>query len=106
MWLDGLDIPMERFFDAGFAENDVVAAQRPPRPEGSSFARVGHNMGPVRHPHTSATSPIFSYPYARSCDALAQLQRVDAPDAWLGHKLRYIHPLTGGAPMPTIATFL
>ena len=106
VWLDGLDIPMVRFFDAGFAENDEVAAQRPSRPEGSSFARFGHNMVPVRHTHTSATSPIFSYPYTRSRDALAQLQRGEAADAWHGHKLRYINPLTGGAPMPTIATFL
>ena len=106
VWLDGLDIPMVRFFDAGFAENDVVAAQRPSRPEGVSFARFGHNMVPVRHTHTSATSPIFSYPYSRSREALAQLQRHEAADAWHGHKLRYINPLTGGAPMPTIATFL
>ena len=106
VWLDGLDIPMVRFFDAGFAENDDVAAQPPSRPEGVSFARFGHNMVPVRHTHTSATSPIFSYPYSRSREALAQLQRDEAPDAWHGHKLRYINPLTGGAPMPTIATFL
>ena len=97
---------MVRFFDAGFAENDEVAAQRPSRPEGVSFARFGHNMVPVRHTHTSATSPIFSYPYSRSREALAQLQRDEAPDTWHGHKLRYINPLTGGAPMPTIATFL
>ena len=106
VWLDGLDIPMVRFFDAGFAENNEVSAQLPSRPEGVSFARFGHNMVPVRHTHTSATSPIFSYPYTRSREALAQLQRDEAPDAWHGHKLRYINPLTGGAPMPTIATFL
>ena len=35
-----------------------------------------------------------------------QLQSSEAPDAWQGHKLRYINPLTGGSPMPTIATFL
>ena len=106
VWLDGLDIPMVRFFDAGFAENDDAAAQQVSVPEGHSLARFGHNMVPVRHTHSSATSPIFSYPYARSREALAALQRSEAPDAWQGHKLRYINPLTGGAPMPTIATFL
>jgi gentisate 1,2-dioxygenase len=106
VWLDGLDIPMVRFFDAGFAENADEQSQTATRPEGVSFARYGHNMVPVRHTHTSATSPIFSYPYSKSRDALAQLQRDDAIDAWQGHKLRYINPLTGGAPMPTIATFL
>lgn len=106
VWLDGLDIPMLRFFDAGFAENDEKRMQSVARPEGSSFARFGHNMVPVRHDHSTPTSPIFSYPYARSREALAHLQKSEAPDAWQGHKLRYVNPLTGGAPMPTIATFL
>jgi len=106
VWLDGLDIPMLRFFDAGFAENDEKRVQTVARPEGNSFARFGHNMVPVRHDHSTPTSPIFSYPYARSREALEQLQRQEAPDAWIGHKLRYTNPLTGGAPMPTIATFL
>jgi gentisate 1,2-dioxygenase len=106
VWLDGLDIPMLRFFDAGFAENDDAKVQHVARPEGHSLARFGHNMVPVRHDHSTPTSPIFNYPYARSREALAQLQKQEAPDAWLGHKLRYINPLTGGSPMPTIGTNL
>lgn len=107
VWLDGLDIPMLRFFDAGFAENGTTQSQAVRRPEGTSFARYGHNMAPLRHdaPY-GATSPIFSYPYARSREALHQLER-DAPvDAWDGVKLRYVNPLTGGSPMPTMATFM
>jgi gentisate 1,2-dioxygenase len=106
VWLDGLDIPMVRFFDAGFAENGEAASQSVGAPEGQSFARFGHNMAPVRHGHQSATSPIFSYPYARSREALATLAKGSAPDAWHGWKLAYINPLTGGSPMPTMATFL
>ncbi|HYD75288.1 gentisate 1,2-dioxygenase [Ramlibacter sp.] len=107
VWLDGLDIPMVRFLDAGFAENDSSRSQQVTRKEGSSFARYGHNMAPVRHDAPfGATSPIFSYPYARSREALEQLER-DAPiDAWDGVKLRYVNPLTGGHPMPTMATFM
>jgi gentisate 1,2-dioxygenase len=107
VWLDGLDIPMIRFFDAGFAENDARKSQSVARPEGTSFARYGHNMAPLRHdaPY-GQTSPIFSYPYERSREALEQLER-DAPvDAWDGVKLRYLNPLTGGSPMPTMATFM
>lgn len=107
VWLDGLDIPMVRFFDAGFAQNNQDRSQQVTRPEGASFARFGHNMAPVRHeaPY-GATSPIFSYPYERSRAALEQLER-DAPiDAWDGVKLRYVNPLTGGSPMPTMATFM
>ncbi len=107
VWLDGLDIPMVRFFDAGFAENGNARSQAMARPEGSSFARYGHNMAPVRGDAPfGATSPIFSYPYERSREALHQLERSAALDAWDGYKLRYINPLTGGTPMPTIQPFL
>lgn len=102
VWLDGLDIPLVRFFDAGFAENDNARSQTVTRAEGQSLARFGHNMAPVRHDHASPTSPIFNYPYSRSREALFAMQSCEAPDAWYGWKLRYIHPLTGGSPMPTM----
>ena len=107
VWLDGLDIPMLRFFDAGFAENSPEKTQRVVRPEGSSQARYGHTMAPVRGDAPfGATSPLFSYPYARSREALHQLERHEPLDAWDGWKLRYVNPLTGGAPMPTMQPFL
>jgi gentisate 1,2-dioxygenase len=107
VWLDGLDIPMLRFFDAGFAENDSARSQQVTRTEGSSFARHGHNMAPVRHDAPfGATSPIFSYPYERSREALETLERSAPVDPWDGVKLRYVNPQTGGSPMPTMATFL
>lgn len=107
VWLDGLDIPMVRFFDAGFAQNDTSRSQQVTRPEGTSFARFGHNMAPVRHEAPRGrTSPIFSYPYERSREALERLER-DAPlDEWDGVKLRYVNPQSGGWPMPTLGTFL
>lgn len=107
VWLDGLDIPMLRFFDAGFAQNDASKSQQVKRPEGTSFARHGHNMAPLRSgaPY-GRTSPIFSYPYERSREALEQLERHEPIDPWDGVKLRYVNPLTGGWTMPTIGTFL
>lgn len=107
VWLDGLDIPMVRFLDAGFAQNDSRKSQQLSRPEGTSLARYGHNMAPVRgNAPFGATSPIFNYPYERSREALDHLER-DAPvDDWDGFKLRYVNPLTGGSPMPTMATFM
>jgi gentisate 1,2-dioxygenase len=107
VWLDGLDIPTIRFFDAGFAENDTSKSQVVTRAEGTNLARYGHNMAPVRHEAPfGATSPIFSYPYERSREALEHLERNAPIDAWDGVKLRYLNPLTGGSPMPTMATFL
>ena len=102
IWLDGLDIPTTRFFCGGFAENGEAASQPVARPEGRSLAAYGYNMAPVRQLHTRSSSPIFNYPYARSREALDTLRRQEEVDAWVGVKLRYINPLTGGAPMPTI----
>ena len=39
VWLDGLDIPIVRFLDAGFAEKSEDQTQRPLRPEGDALAR-------------------------------------------------------------------
>lgn len=106
VWLDGLDIPLLRFLDAGFAENYPSATQPVTRPEGDSMARFGHNMAPVRQQVSSGTSPIFNYPYERSREALDALYRHGELDPWDGVKLRYLNPATGGYPMPTMATFM
>ena len=107
VWLDGLDIPLIRFLDGGFAETYVEPVQPVLRAEGTNAARWGSNMAPLRqHPPHGATSPVFSYPYARSREALATLAKNAPVDAWDGFKLRYVNPATGGAPMPTMATFL
>ncbi|WP_436023058.1 gentisate 1,2-dioxygenase [Trinickia sp. LjRoot230] len=106
IWLDGLDIPLIASLNAGFAENYPESTQPISRPEGNSFARFGHNMLPVRHRVTDPTSPIFSYPYERSREALDVLYRNGELDEWDGVKLRYVNPATGGWPMPTIAAFM
>jgi gentisate 1,2-dioxygenase len=108
VWLDGLDIPLIRYLDAGFAENSVEKSQQITAQEGSSFAKFGYNMAPVRTSSSpfGATSPIFSYPYDRSREALHKLEQLEPIDAWDGVKLRYVNPLTGGSPMPTMATFM
>ena len=106
IWLDGLDIPLVGHLDAGFAENYPEATQPVLRGEGESFARFGHNMVPVRHRVDNPTSPIFSYPYERTRDALDVLYRNGDVDECDGVKLRYVNPATGGWPMPTIAAFM
>lgn len=107
VWLDGLDIPMLRFFDAGFAESYPAAEQPLVRAEGNSFARYGANMLPLKYdaPY-GATSPVFNYPYARTREALHKLAQDGPIDEWHGIKLRYVNPATGGWPMPTIAAFM
>jgi gentisate 1,2-dioxygenase len=106
IWLDGLDIPILQFFDAGFCENLAEDQQQVARPAGDALARYGANMLPVDYKPGTLTSPVFAYPYARTREALERLSRGTAIDACHGHKMRYINPATGGHAMPTIATFM
>ena len=106
VWLDGLDVPMIKMLDASFAEPSNASSQSISRPEGDSLARFGANMVPVDWKPATKSSPVFSYPYARSREALLTLSRNGDPDPYHGHKLRYINPATGGSPMPTIGAFM
>ena len=105
VWLDGLDIPMLRFFDAGFAEKNEHSAQGQLRPEGDALARYGSNMLPVDFEQKpSDPTRVFVYPYSRTRESLAGIAH-GAPDPHFGFKLRYVNPATGASPMPTMGAF-
>src|SRR6266480_8147113 len=106
IWLDGLDIPMVAFFDAGFAERYPQESQPVIRPEGDALARFGANLLPLEYTSRSPTTPIFSYPYERSREALEQIRRGGPPHLSNGFKMQYVNPATGGYPMPTIGAFI
>jgi len=106
VWLDGLDVPLVSFLRAGFREEHAHKAQSVTRVEGETAARFGSGMLPLDAAPTSHTSPIFSYPYERSREALALLARVQEPDAHLGIVLKYVNPLNGDWAMPSIGTTL
>ena len=105
VWLDGLDIPLVRFLDAGFAEKSSVRSHAPTRPEGDALHRYGSNMLPLDHaPGPAEPSRVFSYPFARTREALLGIGRTEA-DSHFGFKLRFVNPATGRSPMPTIGTY-
>ncbi len=106
VWLDGLDIPMIRYFDAGFAQNATQEVQLVERPEGSTDSLYSHGLAPVKPRHQSPTSPIFNYPYSRTREVLYRLSREEAPDLRHGYLLKYVNPLTGQWAIPTMATFM
>ncbi|QYY33880.1 cupin domain-containing protein (plasmid) [Cupriavidus pinatubonensis] len=72
VWLDGLDVPLVNFLRAGFRESHEEKAQ-------SSTRLIGEDCD-----RSSVTSPVFSYPYERSREALHVLARAEAPDPHLG----------------------
>ncbi len=106
IWMDGLDIPLIRTLDAGFAERYPDEIQPATKPDGESSQRFGMNMLPVNYTAASRTSPIFCYPYERSRNALEKLARSGAIDPVDGVKMQYTNPATGGFAMPTIGTFI
>ena len=106
IWMDGLDIPLIRQLDAGFAERYPEETQPVSRAEGDSMSRYGANMVPLDYEPTSLTSPLFSYPYGRSRAVLDRLRRDGEWHRSHGLKMQYVNPATGGYPMPTIAAFI
>ena len=106
IWLDGLDIPVVALFNATFREDHPDAQAPLTRPEGDSLARFGSGLMPVGHRSHTLNSPVFNYPYARTREALHALTRAGAPDAHLGHLMRYVNPVDGGWAMPTMATMI
>jgi gentisate 1,2-dioxygenase len=106
IWLDGLDIPIVAFVDAGFAERYPGEVQPVVKAEGDALARYGANLLPVDHVPSSLTTPIFSYPYARTREALERMRRDNRWHPCHGLKMQYINPSTGGPAMPTIGAFI
>ncbi len=106
IWMDGLDIPIIQLFGASFAEPYDEDTPPVTVPTADSLARYGANMLPVDHERKGLASPLFSYPYRRSREALERMKQRQEWDACHGLKLRYINPVDGGSAMPTIATFL
>jgi len=106
IWLDGLDIPIVAFFDAGFGERHPEEMQPVARPERDSIARYGSNLLPLEYASRSRSSPLFKYPYEQTRAALGELARNGPIHPCHGAKMQYVNPATGGYPMPTIAAFI
>jgi gentisate 1,2-dioxygenase len=106
VWLDGLDIPIVALFNSTFREDHAEARAGIVRPVGDALARYGSGLLPVGWQNRSPNSPVFNYPYARTREALFALARAGAPDAHLGHLMRYVNPADGGWAMPTLATMI
>ena len=106
VWLDGLDVPIVNLFDTSFAGHTSPSSQPRPVEEGASRLRYGANLLPVDYTPSSLASPVFSYPYARTRDALSAMHRTGPLHPCHGAKMRFVNPATGQHTMPTIAAFM
>lgn len=106
IWLDGLDIPTVRHFDAGFAERLDAEVHPETAPSGSTSAQYGHNLRPMRGSvadRRPANQPLFHYRYVEWRASLDQMAGAAAIDPHFGHALEFVNPADGGSIMPTIA---
>lgn len=106
IWLDGLDIPTVRHFDASFAERLDEKAHPQTVLPGDTRARYGHNMRPIRGSvadRRPAHQPLFHYPYSDWRPALDTMAASADIDPHLGHALEFLNPADGGSVMPTIS---
>ena len=106
IWLDGLDMHIVNLMCASFREGYPGKVHPLDRPEGAAMAEAGHNLLPIDQVYGSQTSPIFNYPYRSTREALHQLARFRAADAWHAYKMKYINPVNGGWAMPTMSTWM
>jgi gentisate 1,2-dioxygenase len=107
VWMDGLDIPLVNLFDASFAErHPEEESQATTITDGDAFARYGSNMLPVDFVPSRPHSPVFNYPYARTRETLDRLVRHGPVHGCHGVKMRFINPVNGGPPMPTMGAFM
>ena len=106
VWMDGLDVPLVEILDAQFMEKGAQDMQHTATTAASNLASFGNTMKPVEYKAMTRTSPLFWYPYDRTREALATLQRGQDPHACWGFKLQYTNPVTGDWAMPTIGTFM
>ena len=106
IWLDGLDIPTVRHFDASFAERYSSPIFPETAAPDVSLARYGRNMRPIRGSaadHRSVAQPLFHYRYEDWRASLRAMADTAPVDPHFGHALEFLNPADGGAIMPTIS---
>ena len=100
VWLDGLDIPLVRSFDASWGSR-MRPAQPPATPTDSSQDELtGAGLVPRRSRYQDATYPQVRWPWQTVRRALAAMAASAADDQPV--ILRYVNPRTGIAPLATM----
>jgi gentisate 1,2-dioxygenase len=106
IWLDGLDIPLVNHLGATFSTEFDEQRYPETRLIDDSRARYGSGLLPLEPVVVKHHSPVFSYPYDRTRQALEALRRTNEWDSCHGLKLKYSNPMSGEFVLPTIATFI
>ena len=106
IWLDGLDIPQVQFFGSTFGETSYADVFENTLPPGTNSARFGRNMLAMDDHPQKLFSPLFTYPFKATHQALEKLIQSRNANPWHGYKMEYKNPMDGSPVMPTLSAFL
>ncbi len=96
IWMDGLDVPFALGINQGFQE-DFGEEMQPRTADDAAYSGMLRPRG-VADPNARP----YRYPWKDTLRVL-DAQKNDPADPYRGRVLEYVNPLTGGAPLPTIA---
>jgi gentisate 1,2-dioxygenase len=105
VWLDGLDIPLVRSFNAGFAENAPARQQRILTPSGTNAAQWGSGLRPIGAGSALRRVARFAYPFREWHNALKAIARSGRPPGDEGYALEFVNPVDGSSVLPTMSAF-
>lgn len=110
VWLDGLDLPLAGMMAGTFFEPSATETQELTKPTDNSTA--GYKRGGLlpcfqqnARRQESGESPLLKYAWSEARPALMDLGP-DAESPFDGTMLEYVNPVTGGASLTTMASFL
>lgn len=105
IWLDGLDIPIVNPLRATFFEplgDEALPVTRPL--DASSRSMASGRLNPRRmRDWQEPTTPLISYPWRQTEEALFGTAEVEEGSPFDGVVLDYVHPITGGPVLPTMS---
>ena len=100
VWLDGLDIPLVRAFEAAWASKMRPAATPAIATDSSQDEYTAAGLVPRASRYPATGYPQVRWPWTTVRAALARMAETTAPDAPVS--LRYVNPTTGASPLPTM----
>ncbi|WCP16280.1 Gentisate 1,2-dioxygenase (plasmid) [Sphingobium sp. AntQ-1] len=102
LWLDGLDVFVVNLLNAPFGEEHPQSSQPITQPDGNSLKRFGQGLLPYGFARQEPRSPVFWWPYSRTCEALAAMRATDPIDPSLGLRMDFVDPTSGRSPFKTM----
>ena len=103
IWIDNLDVPIVGALKASIHEDFPEGLDPADKLPDESFRRYGSgHLRPAKSARTQMISPLHSYPWEQTYQALHELASVEA-DPFDDIALEYTNPTTGGHVLPTLA---